>query len=482
MFPTPALDDLCEEYGVEPMPMPRDMPGVSAERVAIGEKQVELAEISVRGMKEIGQPGTPVTWGQIHVEPNGMYMPFQVRGSSGNPGLYERYRRDEPIFFDAIGEHTETVVSGTFELHLPEKVPMSAKRALPEFVEFYQSLIFGIEGGFEDFVFHAIDGELTFGFAPFEIVWDRFKGPGGSTVYGPRKFAWRETATVDKWLVTPRQDALAGVEFAVYVGDACQRYCLPWTGKHITHNKLLLCNLNARGINFEGIAPMRPGLHWRKFKALLSQIAAVAAEVHGVPVSTVRRDPNAKAAPTRGADGKPVEDLKKTISRMRAVKNPCFSVPDGLLYERHGVEGSMPNLMELFAYADRMMLTPFSNEGNVLGLQSSVGSYALGEVKERKSLAAAPYYARRICRELDRLIRLLCIEYIGRLPEYPRWRWRADGLVNNEAWFRDATAFFGKPGEQWPKKARDAGLKKLGLPLDTFDSEDVVTNNGSEEE
>ena len=49
MFPTPALDDLCEEYGVEPMPMPRDMPGVSAERVAIGEKQVELAEISVRG-------------------------------------------------------------------------------------------------------------------------------------------------------------------------------------------------------------------------------------------------------------------------------------------------------------------------------------------------------------------------------------------------------------------------------------------------
>lgn len=472
MFETPVLDDMCEDYGLRPMPEPCDMPEPRLERVPIGPVQVQLAATRRREVGEIGNPGTPLTWGQIHVEPNGSYSPWVVRGASGNPGLYERYRRDEPIFFDAIGEHTETVVSGSFELHKPKFIPKAVASALDEFCEFYEAAFKGIENGWENFTFHAADSCLTFGFAPFEIVWDAVMGPRATTVYTPKKFAFREPATVDRWLVNERQDGLDAVEFLSYAGDSTSSYCLPRQGEHITHNKLMLCNLGARGLNFEGIAPMRPGLHWRKFKGLLSQIIAVAAEVHGVPVSTVRRDPKAINTPTTGADGKPVRDLRRAITRMRAVRNPCFSIPDGLLYERHGIQGAMPDFMPVLNYADRMMLMPFSNEGNVLGMQSSVGSYALGEVKERKSLSAAPYYARQICSELNRLIRLLCIEYVGELPEYPTWKWRADGLVNNEAWFRDASTFFQEPGSKWPKKAQAVGLEKLGLPLDTFDDEE----------
>ena len=461
-----TLASLFAKYGVEPVPEEglstvREVSLLNlAEACSQGEADAFLSAVRFAEGDELGAPGTRLIGGRIDAEPNARYGPYQVRGYGSDPGLYERYWRASDLVLDAVASHTETLVAGSWELQAPK----DASDEVIAWCEEQERHFHNIKGGWSRFIEHACS-MLIFGFAIFEVCWPKRMTPKDARVL---KIAFREPSTVDEWVMNERQDELLAVKFRT-TGDAPLHYMLPATGARLQDHKVLLCNLNARGNNFEGVAPMRPALHWLKFKELLAQIAAVAAERYGVPRTFIRSDPAWDGADHMALDEEEVDDVHAVVRAMRAVDAPIIGLPDGVIAETHGAMGTMPDLIGLMNYCDQRILTCFSNEGSLLGLQQAVGSYALGEVKERDTLRSAPFYARKIAQPLDELVRVMADARFGSLPAYPSWQYRMHGMQDNSAWIQDATTAFGAGMSSWPKKAQLAGLEKLGLPPETFD-------------
>lgn len=432
----------------------------------------------------IGTTGTAQTQGQIEQETNTSYEPEYVRGSQGEPGLYEELYRSEPLIYDAVQSHTETLVSGTFELQMPELVRDEDVDKLQELVDFHSAKILNLYGGFDSFVEHAASF-LIFGFAPFEVQWwvPKANEPDGRIYIHDLLF--REQSIVHAWLFDKMLSRCVGCEFkATSSGsdDAPTDFTLMMGGSKLQDTRLIVANLGARGLNIEGVAPPRPSIHYAKMKKLLVQIGAIMAEKWGVPPTYVFEDATALAAYAQATDPKELAELQSIIDEASALDAPILALPGAVRIGQVPIQGTMPSLQELIDYCDRMILTPFSNEGSLLGLQSATGSYALGEVKERDTLRSAPYYARQICKPLNVLMRKICRHEIGELPAYPQWVWRMDGIRDNSKWVSDVQKFFpGRDLEDYPPAARDAVLEALGLPPDTFvDAAD--DDNGSEEE
>jgi|AKVG01.1.fsa_nt_gi hypothetical protein len=450
------LDALAKKYGVE-CAIPSDP--APLRKVFGPNNAVEMAELQ----EEIGVPGTRFYNDEIAIEPTNKYRPYLARGSYGNPRLYEEYYRGEPLILDSVQSYTELLVAGTWEIHKPDSVPEDRADEVQEHVDFYNSKLRNIAGGWNRFVEHAASF-LVFGFSPFEIVWAEDEVSG--RVY-PRKLAFREQNTVEDWILDDRASELLAVQFATG-GDSPDYYTLPATGGDVTDRRFLNCNLNARGNNFEGIPPIRPAIHWIKMKRILAQIAGIAAEKYGVPITQIRSDP----AYSDGIMGAPSDDdrrsdLRKVYQSMRAAEAPTIEMPDGLMAEILGPPGTMPDLLDLIRYCDQMITSAFSNEGALLGLQSMVGSYALGEQKERDFLRSAPYYARRIAEAINEtILKPLGRKYLGDLPEYPCLRYRVDGLKDASRWLEDVNKLM--PNSAWMQipEIKKAVFNELGVDVD----------------
>jgi hypothetical protein len=204
-------------------------------------------------------------------------------------------------------------------------------------------------------------------------------------------------------------------------------------------------------------------------KQLLMQIAAVMAEKYGVPLAVVFEDPSwSDGTVVSDEDEEDIDAVYESIRNMRAVDANAMSLPGGIDIKYVAPGQVMPSFDELIKYCDQMIAMPFSNEGSLLGLQSAVGSYALGEVKERDAMRSAPYYARRIAAPLNRVIQVLAKSQLGELARYPRLTWRMDGMQDASAWIQDAMGVFQGPVTDWPEAAQAVALEKLGLPPDTF--------------
>src|SRR5690606_26537848 len=160
--------------------------------------------------------------------------------------------------------------------------------------------------------------------------------------------------------------------------------------------------------------------------------------------------------------------------RSRAVDAPSFSLPDGLLVEFIGPGGVMPDLLEQLRHIETQILIPFSNEGSLLGINTSGGAYALGEVKERDTLRSAPFYARLIADPLNDIFKDLARYTFGDLPEYPHLVWEPPQAEDASKWLEDAHKVIGGTLETWPKMARATALQKLALPPETYDEIDAA--------
>lgn len=423
--------------------------------------------------EEIGIPGTPVRRGKLAVEPNRKYRPAKVRGYRGDPAFFERNYRTEPVIFDAINTNTEVLVSGTWEVQPPRRVRRSQQSAVEEWTERARLKVMNLGcGGFgwQNFVEHAARWTQKHGFATFEPVW-------ATDARGDflNRLEPREVSTVDKWVLDDRQSRLQAAAFDP--GRAGDKYMLTHEGPTLGDYKLLVANVGAEGHNFEGVSPQRPSIFCAKLKKLLLQIVGVGVEGFGVPIKTIEEDPDALEMIHDGIreldDGKR-KQFFDVIKRVRAVDKNTFTVPFGLLLRIHSVDGSFPQLvLDILEYLDLMMAMPFSNEGSFLGLQSSVGSYALGEVKDRQDLHSAFYYARNIARPINRLLKVWAQHDLGELEEYPRLRFRLDGLSDGSQWLSDVTQVMGGiSAPQWPEKVREAAEDKLDLERGAFDVED----------
>lgn len=458
MKPSKTFLELLDKYGVEPIhhkPQPQ-----MVRRFGL------VAHADVQ--EPIGTTGTQTWAGEISVETNPEYHPHFVRGSWGEPGLYEELYRSEPQIFDAVNERCETLVAGTFELQMPERVNPDMEQRLQELVLFHGTRIKNIYGGWDNFVEHASTGILKFGFTPFEIIWAH-----GKTRSWVHDLQFREQATVERWQFNERQTQMIGCEFATGVGGNGRTYTLPATGPRVGDCRLMVVNVNAQGNNVEGISPIRPSLHYCQFKQLLMQIAAVMAEKYGVPITYVYEDPQAAQAMMVAngmGDDEEMDDVYDVIEEMSAVDATVLTLPGAIRIGTTNPTNQMPSFKDLIDYCDQMIRTPFNNEGALLGMQGAVGSYALGEVKEREALSSAPYYARRICVALDKLTRRIVRAELGDMVEYPKWVWRIDGMQDSGKWLADVRSLLPNvPLTQYPPKLKEAVLSRLDLPLDALD-------------
>lgn len=436
---------------------------------------VARAATDLSEQPEIGAPGTRIWAGRIDVEPNPRYQPYYVRGQWGQPGLYEEFYRSEPLIYDAVQGHTETQVSGLWELQSPSVMPEGLEERIAEFVDYHHARLMGIAGGWSRFVEHAASF-LIFGFAPFEVIWGYDEVTARNYI---ARLAYREPSTLERWYFDEGMRELVGAQFRPGGTNSLAQYELFCGGETLTDCRLMICNLAARGLNVEGISPIRPALHYIQLKQLVLRIAAVTAEKYGVPVTYIYEEPAAFNAMQMTADDEEMADLYDVVAAMRAIEGATITLPGALRIGQISPSGTMPSFKELVDYCDLQILSPFSNEGSLLGLQSSVGSYALGEVKERDTLRSAPYYARKIAEPINDLIRLLAQAEFGDLPEYPRLTWRVDGMEDGSAWLKDALAVFGGAITSWPEAAQEMGLAKLGLPPDTLIRQQQVDESAS---
>lgn len=436
-----ALTQLAESYGISVLADPVDLPDVHP---------IESTSVD---MAELGVTGTRFYTGQVAIEPSASYRPSSVRGKSGNPRLYEEYYRGEPLILDAVQSYTELLVAGRYDLPVPEETPDAMRDDVQAFCDFYRAALMNVEGGWLRFIEHAAS-KLVFGFALFEIVWDA--DDEGRPF--PRKLAFREQNTVENWILGERGDNLVAVQFRTG-GNNPKYYTIP-------ASKLLLANLNARGNNFEGIPPIRPAIHWIKTKRILAQIAALSAEKYGVPIGVVQKDTSVEDG-FGGTDQGQRTALREVISVMRSAEGPVVEIPDGLIFDLKSPPGTMPDLMALIQYCDQMITAAFSNEGSLLGLQSQVGSYALGEQKERDFLRSAPYYARKTLQPINDMLRALARDWFGDAmpPVCPQMVYRVDGMKDSSRWLDDVNKLL--PNGEWrqiPEVAK-AVYQELGLDV-----------------
>jgi hypothetical protein len=454
-----TLKKLCHKYGVKWLEVPRQPPFMAG-----AARSIDNAEQS-----PIGHPGTTISGGQIDAEPNAKYAPELVRGYNGTAGIYEELYRTEPGIFDAVQSHTEVLVSGTWEIQPPREMPEGREEEIAEWCAWHTGKLLSVASGWDSFVEHACS-MMIFGFATHCITWS---DENDRQEWSFHDIGYYEQSTVEKWHFGPEGRKLLRASFNPG-GEFSSRFEVP-TGEESTQpqdRRLLVVNLNARGNNVEGISPIRPTLHYVMLKQLLMQIAAVMAEKYGVPLAVVFEDPSwSDSAVVSDEDEEDIDAVYESIRNMRAVDANAMSLPGGIDIKYVAPGQVMPSFDELIKYCDQMIAMPFSNEGSLLGLQSAVGSYALGEVKERDSMRSAPYYARRIAAPLNRVIQVLARNQLGELPHYPKLVWRIDGAQDNTGWLDDATKVFGADIRSWPEPAQKAALEKLGLSPDTLDEQ-----------
>lgn len=426
---------------------------------------------------EIGVVGTRILDGYIRQEQTNKYRPIQVRGYWGHPGDFEDIYRQEVVVRDSIDSIVETQRSAVREVQAPdpELLPEQLHDEMSAWVDTLNAWWANIEPSSDNYVHNATTSVTQFGVAPFEVAWEV---PGGHTwqqwasirnadsvkpyVPMPWKLAFREPQTIDRWVMNDRGDTLLGATFQTG-SEIGKRYFLPHAAEYLEDQRLILPRIAARGNNWEGISPIRPTMHWVKFKQLLGQIAAAAAQKYGVPTTYIRVDPALFEA-VLGGDMQMANEVLDKMDAQQAVEAPIYVLPDGLMAETPSPPGQMPLLEDLLRYCDEMIARPFSNEGSLLG-HNQTGSYALASVQENKWMRTAPAYDRVIMAPINDMIRRMTrVKFGQKLRAYPEMGMRLDSTTDTSSRMDDLVkANAGQPISQWPEAMQKQGLETLGM-------------------
>lgn len=466
-----VLDSLCKKYGVD-APMPVQMGEAAEGSMAVIFENMTKPERQNIETAMIGNVGTRLNVGRLR-DPSGDYQPTSVRGTAGNFGLYDTYRITESMIYDATQSITELVTSAAPKFVMPSKVLRSQESSVRDFVNQQNAALESfkcVDGGWTRFA----EEVMTQVWAGFQITEPRFKK-------GRNKKGWvwcggepRIQSTVDRWHTY--DDTLLGVQFKSNNSTPGNPsgYFLPAIGTRPIDRHVLLFRVGGYGLDYEGDPPTRPSVHWVKFKRLISQIVPAAIEKYGSPYTFLKTDPAYLAALAAGApvDIPDLEEAYNAFLELQAVDVPVGYFGEGVIADTTSPPGTMPDLRDWISYCDSMIAFPFSNEGNLMGLQSAVGSYAQAEVRERRFLRSAPYYQRKLTDPInEQIIKPLVNWQIGEMPEYPRLVLSSSRMSDNSAWITDARNLFGPnlPVDQWPEGFRNTAYEKMGIHDQTLE-------------
>lgn len=415
---------------------------------------------------EIGHPGTFISAGIIRAEPNARLTSYVARGRSSQTGVYDEHYR-KPLVYKSQQSIRELLVSGVWDLHMPQDCPEEMREAVEQACTEVWSALRNTRDGWEHYVEHAASC-VTMGFAPFEVVWGERSGR-----MLPTRLGFREQSTVHDWLFDNPARDLIGCRFLTG-GDSAGSYALPARGERVTDHRLLVVTLGGRGLNVEGVPPTRTVDVLLKKKELLLTIQAATAERFGAPILAAKLDTAVVSAMRDVASLEPDdsewEDFFEGLAYMLAMDTPTMIVPTGLTAEYIGPGGTAPDFQAQLEYLDSQIMLAFSNQGSLLGQQSVHGSYALASVADNDFMRSAPYYARVVARPINRLVRMIFERVYGfDLDSYPEVRWRIGGAQDSSKWFADLEVFE-RVRPTLPPAVVTAALEKLGLPPDAYDS------------
>jgi hypothetical protein len=409
---------------------------------------------------EIGTPGTPLIDGQLQVEQNFRLRPYFSRGRYGRPGEFEKIFRSEPVVFNGQNSITSLVCNATYEPHLPTGVDDETKAI----VERAHNAILYQRGGMPAFLRNAATA-FRIGFAPFELIWaDGYL----------HACAFREQATVERWLFDARQSQLVGAEFRLLNASG---YALPANGGTPASERLGLVNIYATGNNVEGVSPIRVIVGIRKLKELLLSITGTSFQKYGVPIAQVVQSlVDASAAELAQIGAAPsVAEVQRTVNQMiqmRAETGPVLAPPPGVEIKYVTPTNQMPDVRPMLDYLDSLMGLVMSNEGATIG-NSSVGSYAMASVADNRFLRAAPVYANCIAEFLTTLLRLM-VRFNHSDPDaievWPSYTFRFAGTQDSSKWAADMQVLVAAQVWTWPDEPRRMAAANMGLSIEAFDN------------
>lgn len=477
--------ELCTKYNIKfPTMQPRKaLQGIDLEDVSLLRNAFIPGGVSrFAEQSGVGHSGTRYSGGVFSGGSNTRYAPYRVRGCYGSPGLYYEYYEGEPLIYKAVEEHKDRLVSGTWELQAPKHVPERLLGRMEEFVAFHDAALRNLASEWDTFVENA-SMMLVYGFAPFNIIWG---GIGQGERLYIHDLCYYEPSTVDRHVFSEDMTTHVATIFQTG-GDKSSRFAVPAWGKALQDQRLMFCNVAAHGMNIEGVSPLRPSLHYKAHKQLLMQIAAVTAEKYGVPQTVIYEDPawaeKLMVEERTEADEDEREDVFEAQKFRSGLDADVHTLPPPLRMEILALPGEMPTFGDMIAYCDQMELSPLHIEGSLVGLQRAVGSYALGQVKERQGISAAPSYARRIAKPINKLIKRLAQREFGprTLTDYPKLVWRIHGLQDVSKWLSDVVMFT-QAAPSMPEKIRTACLERLDLPMDAYEDMDDEDQTKDEEE
>lgn len=413
---------------------------------------------------EIGTPGTRVIDGQIQVEHNYRLLPYFARGRLSRPGIFEEVYRSEPIAFNSLTSIGSLVENALYE-------PVLSQDADEELKEITKAAHRSILRQKPKVLPNACTA-FRQGFAPFEPVWKQDR----QERWVLEKLAFREQATVERWLFDSRASELVGAQFQTTTLPGITSYTLP-RGDSPETMRLVLCNINATGNNVEGVSPVRVIVGLRKLKEVLLNISGVSYQKYGVPIAQIIRDIVATSAADLaqlGANSSDAEIIKlaNRLIALEAQIGAVLPMPIGAKVEYVVPTATMPDIRPLLEYIDALMALVFSNEGALLGSQS-FGSYAMASVADNRFMRAAPAYAGAVAKMFTELLHWMITwnhSDPDSIEEWPEYHFRFAGTQDSSRWSADMAVLVAAQVWTWPDEPRRQAAANMGLSPSAFDS------------
>lgn len=446
---------------------------VGVESGGVKAYDVEVAHsLADREDTETGQAGTPITLGLIHPTDSD-FSPPKVRGSRGSWGTYEKvYRADESVK-QGIWSITAPIRSAKHPIQPPEghEDDDQLKRA----VEWVRSWWTNLSPA--EWLADATKHALKFGFSPWELVYSK----DGKGRWYPSERKFRHPSTVDRWILSGDNRQILGALFRPHRDDY---YKLFRRGKAMPEGrKLIVPNLDADGLNIEGVAALRPITKWVKLKLLLIKLAGVSAEKYGVPVAWVQegRYDDAEAA-VAAADEDDRKTLGELINELIAMDAPVLGAKADQELSWKSPAGKMPDLIPWIELCNHQISQALANMSSTLATQAT-GTYALAEVQDDQHLRAALGAYMEVIAPINRRIQFLVRRYWPNLDAVPKVKMAPQmGEDTDQKLDRLAKLMGGKPLPEWPIKLIRLALEWMSVSkVDAEDIKRAGPSNGNGE-
>lgn len=353
--------------------------------------------------ERLGQPGIPMSGGQLRLEYNPRYLPVQARGQGSDVGAFWRLSK-MPQAQRALKGPADAISGSSVRLEAPPihdwQEGEDASRARQFQLELCQRAMAQWQTPTEDgsgwrrFVREILFTAPVCGFAWFEILADthqvdlglyevtrraggqpqrRRVGSVPRRVLIPRVPEWRAPWAVQYWLT--QQERLVGVD-ARFDQSSDYRGTQGRYRTIIPREKILLVTHRRVGSNFEGTSAFREASEFLTMLQASLRTEALAVEINGLGELVIYEPPEGGFNKTADGDGASDYQRVQDYLNHRSTKiGNGLILPHGSRAEVLTPQSQMPDLGPMQDRLERMIMMGLDAESTLIATQGH-GSYA----------------------------------------------------------------------------------------------------------